>query len=102
MLSWTELRDAYGRELVSLRNERRYTFLNTLFSVSEAVMYMQLVDRLDQGAIPPQVVTPSYEALYQLTSKALYRTHVEGKLKATLPASRTMCVSWMYAIMLAN
>ena len=41
MLSWQELRESYGRELVSLRNEQRYTFLNTLFSVSEAVMYMQ-------------------------------------------------------------
>ena len=42
MLSWQELRESYGRELVSLRNEQRYTFLNTLFSVSEAVMYMQV------------------------------------------------------------
>lgn len=41
MLSWQELRETYGRELVNLRNERRYNFLNTLFSVSEAVMYMQ-------------------------------------------------------------
>ncbi len=41
MLSWAELRATYGRELVKLANESRYTFLNTLFSVSEAVMYMQ-------------------------------------------------------------
>jgi hypothetical protein len=41
MLSWAELRATYGRELVKLANEGRYTFLNTLFSVSEAVMYMQ-------------------------------------------------------------
>lgn len=42
MLSWSELRETYGRELVNLRNEGRYSFLNTLFSVSEAVMYMQV------------------------------------------------------------
>ena len=36
---------------------------------------------MDQGAIPPQVVAQSYEALWKLVSKALYRTHVEGKLK---------------------
>lgn len=42
MLSWSELRETYGRELVNLRNEERYGFLNTLFSVSEAVMYMQV------------------------------------------------------------
>jgi hypothetical protein len=32
----------YGREVVNLRNEGRWVFLNTLFSVSEAVMYMQV------------------------------------------------------------
>lgn len=42
LLSWSELRETYGRELVNLRNEGRYGFLNTLFSVSEAVMYMQV------------------------------------------------------------
>jgi len=41
MMSTGEIREAYGRELVNLRNENRWTFLNTLFSVSEAVMYMQ-------------------------------------------------------------
>lgn len=35
----------YGRELVDLRKESRWEFLNTLFSVSEAVAYMQ-VDHL--------------------------------------------------------
>lgn len=42
MLSWSQIRDQYGRELVNLRNESRWVFLNTLFSVSEAVMYMQV------------------------------------------------------------
>ena len=50
MLSWHEIRTLYGREVVNLRNEGRWVFLNTLFSVSEAVMYMQLVDRLDLGS----------------------------------------------------
>ena len=48
MLSWAELRGTYGRELVKLANEARYTFLNTLFSVSEAVMYMQARPHLRQ------------------------------------------------------
>jgi len=34
--------------VVQLKNEGRWVFLNTLFSVSEAVMYAQLVDRMDQ------------------------------------------------------
>lgn len=50
MLTWQEIRKAYGREVVNLRNEGRWVFLNTLFSVSEAVMFAQLVDRLDQGS----------------------------------------------------
>lgn len=41
MMSWQEIRELYGREVVNLRNEGRWVFLNTLFSVSEAVMYMQ-------------------------------------------------------------
>lgn len=36
-------REIYGRELVDLRNEGRWEFLNTLFSVSEAVAYMQVI-----------------------------------------------------------
>ena len=42
MMSWQEIREAYGREVVNLRTEGRWVFLNTLFSVSEAVMYMQV------------------------------------------------------------
>ncbi len=38
---------------------------------------------MDTGEIPPQVVAASYEALWTLVSRALYRTHVEGKLKVS-------------------
>jgi hypothetical protein len=34
--------EIYGRELVDLRKESQWEFLNTLFSVSEAVAYMQV------------------------------------------------------------
>jgi hypothetical protein len=42
MMSWQQIRQFYGREVVNLRHEGRWVFLNTLFSVSEAVMYMQV------------------------------------------------------------
>lgn len=90
MMTTGEIREVYGRELVNLRNETRWTFLNTLFSVSEAVMYMQMVDRLDQGALPRQDFSNSYTSLYKLVQKALFRTHVEGQLKGDIiqdPAS---------------
>jgi hypothetical protein len=32
----------YGGTLVDLRDEYRWEFLNTLFSISEAVLYMQV------------------------------------------------------------
>lgn len=41
----------------------------------------QMVDRLDQGAIPSNVCQLSYSALHKLVAKALFRAHVEGKLK---------------------
>jgi len=84
MMNWQEIREQYGREVVNLRNEGRWVFLNTLFSVSEAVMYMQLVDRLDQGMFNVGAGNMSYQSLYGLVAKALYRTHVEGKLKAEI------------------
>ncbi|MEW5300941.1 MAG: hypothetical protein WDW36_003832 [Sanguina aurantia] len=84
MLSWSEIRELYGREVVNLRNEGRWVFLNTLFSVSEAVMYMQLVDRLDEGKFVSSGSAVSYQQLYGLVAKALYRTHVEGKLKSEI------------------
>ncbi|PRW58251.1 5 -nucleotidase domain-containing 4 isoform X1 isoform A [Chlorella sorokiniana] len=84
MLSPAEVRESYGRELVNLRNESRFIFLNTLFSISEAVLYMQMVDRLDADMIPQQVCSNSYAALHKMVAKALFRAHVEGKLKAEI------------------
>ena len=43
------IREVYGRETVNLRNEDRYYFLNTFFSVSEANMYLQVMLR-DEAA----------------------------------------------------
>ncbi|KAK1278591.1 hypothetical protein QJS04_geneDACA015797 [Acorus gramineus] len=63
MLSNRAVSEIYGRELVDLRKESRWEFLNTLFSVSEAVMYMQAV------------------------GKALFRAHVEGQLKSEIMAA---------------
>ena len=45
-LAFDEQRRIYSRELVEL-GEPRWLFLNTFFSLSEACMYAQLVDRFD-------------------------------------------------------
>ncbi|KAJ6688996.1 hypothetical protein OIU85_005419 [Salix viminalis] len=84
MLSTQDVSEMYGRELVDLRKENRWEFLNTLFSVSEAVAYMQMVDRYDEGAISADICPPDYRGLYKAVGKALFRAHVEGQLKSEI------------------
>ncbi|XP_077232694.1 uncharacterized protein LOC143870068 isoform X2 [Tasmannia lanceolata] len=86
MLSTRTVSEMYGRELVDLRKESRWEFLNTLFSVSEAVMYMQMVDRLDGGVLPAELGPLDYSGLYKAVAKALFRAHVEGQLKSEIMA----------------
>ncbi|VAH59581.1 unnamed protein product [Triticum turgidum subsp. durum] len=81
-----DLVEIYGRELVDLRKEDTWEFLNTLFSVSEAVMFMQMVDKLDQGLVPAELGPLDYKGLYNAVSKALFRAHVEGQLKSEIMA----------------
>lgn len=84
MLSTRAVSEIYGRELVDLRKESRWEFLNTFFSVSEAVAYMQLVDRLDEGSVVAEVGPLDYKGLYKAVGKALFRAHVEGQLKSEI------------------
>ncbi|GMH28623.1 hypothetical protein Nepgr_030466 [Nepenthes gracilis] len=84
MLSTRAVSELYGRELVDLRKESRWEFLNTFFSVSEAVAYMQMVDRLDDGAVATEVGPLDYKGLYKAVGKALFRAHVEGQLKSEI------------------
>lgn len=84
MMSNRAVSEIYGRELVDLRKETRWEFLNTLFSVSEAVAYMQMVDKLDAGDISPDLGPLDYKGLYKAVGKALFRAHVEGQLKSEI------------------
>lgn len=84
MLSTRAVSEMYGRELVDLRKESQWEFLNTLFSVSEAVAYMQMVDRLDDGTIPADLGPLDYKGLYKAVGKALFWAHVEGRLKSEI------------------
>lgn len=79
-LDFEQQRTSYTRLLVDLA-DRRWLALNTFFSLSEATMYAQLVDRLDEGTLP-QVM--GYEALWQQVHAALDATHAEGRLKAEI------------------
>lgn len=76
-LSYKEVRQAYERTLVDL-DEPRWIFLNTLFSISEACMYMQLVDLLDEDELASSI---GYEDLYRRVRRTLDEAHMEGRLK---------------------
>lgn len=82
MLPWEEWRQVYTRTAVDLR-EPRWEFLNTLFSVSETCMYLQLVDRLDTGKLHR---VHGYPDLWHRVHSALSHAHAEGLLKEEILA----------------
>lgn len=77
ILDYDALRSTYRRTIVDL-GEPRYYFLNTLFSISEASMYMQLVVLLDQQKLPGMM---NYSDLLDAVRSNLDMTHLEGELK---------------------
>ncbi len=81
-LPYDEQRHAYRRTLVDL-HDRRWRFMNTLFSISEAGIYLQLVDKLDAGELPERI---GYPELYETIRQSLDAAHLEGLLKAEILA----------------
>lgn len=82
-LTWEERRSTYSTAPIDL-SENRWQFMNTLFSLSEAAVYMQMVDLLDEGALPGVL---GYEDLYRVVKAALDAAHMEGELKAEILAN---------------
>lgn len=84
-LDFSEMRSAYLKTLVDL-SLPRYVFLETLFSISEACIYIQLVELLDAQKLLFTGVR-SYTDLYRKVRATLNRTHMEGILKAEIMAN---------------
>jgi len=82
MLGFEGWRAEYGTAPIDL-GESRWQFMNTLFSLSEACLYTQLVDLLDTGKLDPKL---SYRTLYAEVRRVLDATHLEGALKAEILA----------------
>ncbi len=82
LLTHEDQRNTYSQVWVDL-SEPRWVFLNTLFSLSEACVYGQLVDLRDRGLLPS---TPDYRSLYDLVQDAMNVAHLEGALKAEIIA----------------
>lgn len=81
-LSFEEIRADYAGDFVDL-DDRRWVFLNTMFSLSEAALFQQLVDRLDAGQAPGVY---DYEDLHRAVRAAIDDSHAIGELKATIKA----------------
>ena len=81
-LSFEEQRAAYSSTFVDLA-ENRWEFMNTLFSLSEASLFCQLVDRLDAGGLPQAL---GYRELHRVLRAALDEAHNLGVLKARITA----------------
>ncbi len=82
MLPYDEQRRIYSRTVVDFKSGR-YVFLNTLFSMSEACMFAQMVDKLDAGEIKEVM---GYEDLHRTVHRALDESHAEGMLKEAILA----------------
>lgn len=76
-LGYDEMRRTYAGTMVDLA-EDRFEFINTLFSLSEASLYAQLVDLMDAGRIEKGI---GYRGLYQAVTTSLDGAHQEGTLK---------------------
>jgi HAD superfamily 5'-nucleotidase-like hydrolase len=86
MMEFEAQRTAYERTVVDLA-DRRWVFANTLFSLSESCLYMQLVDLADQGKLlGTPLAHASYAKLYERVRQVLDASHVEGQLKAEIIA----------------
>ena len=80
VLPHDEQRREYAGVWVDL-SEKRWELLNTLFSLSEACLYGQMVDLFDQGVIAG---VGDYAALYRLVKTTMDEAHLEGALKAEI------------------
>ncbi|MEE9298476.1 MAG: HAD-IG family 5'-nucleotidase [Acidimicrobiia bacterium] len=81
-LEFDEIRSIYAGASVDLR-EDRWVFLNTLFSMSEASLFAQLVERLDRNELPE---TMGYSDLYTTVRNNLDEAHMAGRLKEEILA----------------
>ena len=89
-VEFNEMRDIYAREPIDLSNSR-YRFMNTLFALSEAHLYAQVVDLLDQGELDSiggkkRAAPMNYEDVYRLVRSAIDDAHMMGELKAEIIA----------------
>lgn len=82
LLSFEDQRDVYRETVVELSSER-FEFMNTLFELSRASLFTQLVEAHDETALPG---IANYADLYAAVNDALGEAHMAGILKAEIIA----------------
>ena len=84
LLSYDQMRDAYRGTIVELSSER-FVFMNTLFELSRASLFCQLIAEYDQR---PLRGIRSYADVYRAVDEALSVAHLGGALKAAIVADK--------------
>jgi len=82
LLSFEDQRDTYRETVVELSSPR-FEFMNTLFELSRASLFTQLVDHHDRT---PLAGVRTYTELYAAINDALGEAHMAGLLKAKIVA----------------
>ncbi len=83
MLEFEQLRKAYAETVVDL-SEPRFEFMNTMFELSRAALWTQMVELHDAKPLPG---ASSYADLYRIVDVALTETHIASSLKADIVAN---------------
>jgi 5'-nucleotidase len=82
MLSFEKQRRIYAETVVEL-SEPRFEFMNTMFELSRASLWTQLIELHDASVLEGML---SYADLYWAVNDALTETHLEGALKDEIVA----------------
>jgi 5'-nucleotidase len=82
LMTFDEQRNAYAEIVIDLGLDR-FEFMNTMFELSRADLWTQLVDIHDENPLPE---VRSYADLYRAIDEALAASHLEGAVKAEITA----------------
>ncbi len=80
ILSFAEMRRTYAETVIDL-SDQRFKFMNTLFELSRASLWCQLIDLHDRSPLPG---IKTYRQIYQTIDAALSSAHRDGSLKEAI------------------
>jgi len=84
LVPFEKLREHYAETIVEL-SSARFQFMNTLFELSRASLFCQLVARHDEQSLPS---IKSYADIYRVVDEALAVAHLGGSLKEAIVADK--------------